>query len=151
MTPAELFLPRLERVHELSSGKAGERRWQFSCPGPNHVNGDKHPSAVATETSEGTLLFYCAASCTFYEIVEGCGLKPADAFMTVGSDRKVIAEGFNLTYKEALSTLYHEATVVTIAATEAAKGTLSDTDLNRLYKARHRIEQTYLNTGLKPR
>jgi hypothetical protein len=149
MNPIDLVEPLLTNARQTTTGKNGEKRWQFSCSGPNHKNGDAHPSAVMSECEDGKLLFYCAGGCNFYDIINGFGLKPADAFPKGISDRVVIDNGVRLSYREALSILKTEVWVVLIAATTIQSAPLSQSDLARLYEAIKRIRNTIALSGLK--
>lgn len=149
MKPVDLVEPLLTNARQITTGKRGEKRWQFSCLGPNHKNGDAHPSAVMSEAEDGTLLFYCAAGCSFYEIVDGLGIKPAEAFPRGTSDRVVIDNGVRLSYREALSILSTEMWVVLIAATTIQPNSLPRADLERLYEAVKRIRHTIALAGMK--
>ena len=149
MKPVDFVLPKLSKCREISIGHGGECRWQFSCPGPNHKHGDRNPSAVMSETTEGVLLFFCAAGCDFYRIMEGLGLKPSDAFPSGSTNRVQALEGFRINYKEALQTTYHEAMILVCAASDAVNGNLTPADADRITLAAGRILRAYKQSGLK--
>jgi hypothetical protein len=53
----------------------------FSCPGPNHANGDRNPSGSLTDDpARGSAGIYCHAGCPAEDIATGLGLDLRDLF-----------------------------------------------------------------------
>lgn len=66
------ILDRLQKVKQIKA-KDG-LSWQALCP----AHGDKKPSLVVTETSEGKILLKCWTGCSTTEILNSIGLTLAD-------------------------------------------------------------------------
>jgi hypothetical protein len=113
-SPADHILPRLDIVRELPSHKHAARHL-FRCPGPLHEHGDRNPSAIATETHEGAILFWCNAGCDPRDIASGAGLELRDCFPRKVTDRTVAYQKPRISYKDALLVLRHEAWVLWLA------------------------------------
>jgi putative DNA primase/helicase len=70
----ETVLSKLAKVRQAPGG------FSASCPGPNHVNGDRHPSLSVSEGDDGRVLLHCHAGCPVDEITAAVGLSTRDLF-----------------------------------------------------------------------
>jgi hypothetical protein len=147
--PADLVLPRLDRTHELSSSKHA-RRWLASCPGPNHKNGDAHPSLIVSETHEGDVLFYCHVSCDWRDICDALGVAPRDLFVRRTTDRTLANEIPKISARDALLLISFESMVVLITSDRLMSGTLTAEERARAVLARDRISRAMELAGVRP-
>jgi len=69
------FLNRLANVRDVGADK-----WEASCPGPNHGNGDRRPSLSIGIGSDDRLLLNCHGGCSAADIVARMGLEMKDLF-----------------------------------------------------------------------
>lgn len=84
MTPAEIFISRLNGVKTLPAGPwAG--RWLACCP----AHDDKTPSLNIAEHPDSRLLIHCYAGCAPLDIVESVGLDLKDLFPFEGSFKPI--------------------------------------------------------------
>ena len=139
MTPADNVLPKLEAVRDFGHGRGVAR-----CP----AHDDKNPSLAWTVREDGTLLLYCRAGCTTYDVVDAIGLKLRDLFAGGHIDRRQLEH--RIDYKQALAILPLEATVITLAADHVVRGVpLTHDDLARVQIAANRIRDTVQATRMR--
>lgn len=111
-----------------------------SCPGALHEHGDRHPSLMIYETSDGTLLITCKAGCTYQEVMQGAGLEASDLYPDKDPGRRrPIPLARRWDYRALLQQLRFEAEIVENAATKIRRHRLTDDDEQRLQTALLRI------------
>lgn len=138
MSAAEKLLERLERVRQT-----GADQWIASCPGPNHENGDRHPS-LSIKECDGKVLLYCFSQCDKEAILSAIGLELKDLF-----DEPLTHHGKPLSKwkrkrhsqaMDALKALSHETYIVEAATHQLMAGTpVTGDDGKRLWQAIGRI------------
>jgi hypothetical protein len=142
-TPAELFLPRLNRVKHI-----GKNHGICSCPGPNHAHGDRHPSMTWRINDENALLLFCNVGCSIYEIVAAVGLEVSDLFPRRQHHGKPSRPYFPAA--DVLAALSHEAIVIaSCGRTILNKAPFTESDQERLVLAVHRVEAAITAGGLR--
>jgi hypothetical protein len=75
MTPADVFLSRLDGPKPLAAGRWAAR-WVARCP----AHADKDPSLYVAEAPDSRLLVHCHAGCPTLDIVQAVGLDLKDLF-----------------------------------------------------------------------
>jgi hypothetical protein len=128
MTPADKFLPRLDRVRER-----GKFQWTAICP----AHEDKSPSLSIRVAEDGRLLLICFAGCSAAEIVAAVGLELSDLFPDdpnrdpAFKPRKPRLDGWTV-----ISLLQHRLSMIYIAADDMIGGKpISEDDLKDLREA----------------
>lgn len=132
-SPADLLLPRLEKVQERGPGS-----WVACCP----AHEDKSPSLSIRETADGTLLIKCFSGCSIEAITTAAGLLvrnlfPHDDRDDYGPRRKVKAPPFP--WRDAIRTLKEDLSAISIGAALCAGEDLPEEDCMRLALAASRI------------
>jgi len=139
MTAATL-LQRLDRVRETGPG-----RWIACCP----AHSDKSPSLSIRELEDGRVLLHDFAGCSALEILDAVGLD----WSALHPPREIHTphrrKAAPIPYADALRCIGGESWVVLVAAANIERGdTLSNTDLQRLTTAVHRITEACRVTGV---
>jgi hypothetical protein len=147
--PAELVRARLRLAREYRPVK-GRERWSFHCPGPNHEHGDRNPSGILTVTDDGHCLLWCAAHCDPRDIASGAGFELRDCFPRRAVDRVSAYRKPDLSPREALMALRHEAFVILVAASDIRqRSEVADEALVRLGIAADRISKACELAGVR--
>lgn len=115
--------------------KTGRGQWIACCP----AHQDKSPSLSIRELDDGKILLHCFAECGIGEILSALSLSIEDLFPERLGDSNPYRSPFNA--KDVLAAILHEATIVSICASELTKHPLSNEDRNRLFKAVARINK----------
>ena len=132
MSPIDQILSRLVNVRQRQ-----DAQWLAICP--SHE--DKKPSLSIRETSEGSVLLHCFASCKTQDVLESIGLDPSSLFPPRDlSGREPKRTPRLLTASQALELLGTEAMVVAVTAGNLSKGiSLLPHDLKRCQISATRI------------
>lgn len=135
----ETLLSRLDHVKQT-----GPDRWRARCPGPNHAQGDRHPSLNICETPDGRVLMTCPVCQDTPAILAALGLAFSDLFPPRPiTDSRVKPERRPFPALDVLKSLAFEATVVLCAAhdlLEAGDLVLGAEGFDRLRLAHDRIQ-----------
>ena len=129
-SPAELLLPRLDRVEAR-----GEGRWLACCP----AHDDRHPSLTITEKADGMVLVKCWSGCGFQEIVDAVGLEQKDLFPRDEDERSPLPRHKRFPAVDILAAIEHEILIVGQAANAIAERPITDDERDRLNTAASRI------------
>ena len=128
VTPLETLLSR------TSSSKYTNGEYRCSCPGPLHTRGDRNPSLSAKECEDGSIVLYCFAGCSTYEVVSAIGLTMKDLYPQ--TRRPAVGPNYKFLYES----IKDELIVLAIAASQIEMGKeLSEEDLSRLKKTAMRL------------
>ena len=133
-SPIDRMLHRLEKVKSTGPGK-----WQALCP----AHDDKRPSLSIKEADDHKVLLKCWSGCGAAEIVNALGLSLADLFP--GDRRSLKDHGTSpmrrpFDYRDALTGIAHEATVIRLIASAINSGQEMDVEsLTRLAQAEERV------------
>jgi hypothetical protein len=136
-TPADLLLPRLDKVQETAPGQ-----WIACCP----AHDDRSPSLSIRQTDD-RLLIYCHAACPASDVTAAVGLTLADLFdRPLEHQRRPMRQRERQRHgqaAEALRAIRHESLIVLVAAHRLAGGYgIDGDDLERLHTAHQRILAT---------
>lgn len=134
----DVLLGRLDGVRKYKGG------WIARCP----AHADHSPSLSIACGDNGTVLLYCFAMCSTYDVVTALGMSLADLFPEQNHDSssaggKVLKGDFAgvARWKAGLGVIGREAMVIQAAATMLSREEpLSPQDRSRLLLAVHRIE-----------
>jgi hypothetical protein len=138
----------LDLIARLPGAKAtGTNRWMAPCPGPNHNNGDRHPSLSVRLIEGDRWLLYCFAGCTAFDVCTALNLKFGDLFHDRIAKREYVnGKDHNgnpvprIRASEFLEPAAHEAFVVAlIAADIIAKKEIDQDTWKRLAAAYRRL------------
>ena len=128
------FLSRLEKVKR--TGKAF--RWMACCP----AHDDKRPSLSVSLTNDGRILAHCYSGCSISEVVGAVGLTILDLMPETRPEGVYKRERFPA--MDVLKALQFHATVVAVAAIDAANGkTFSAEDKDTLLASAAAIHEAY--------
>ena len=127
----------LERLlNSLSKVKGRKGSWTAACP----AHDDKSPSLAVRQVEDGRILLHCFGGCSVHDVLGAVGLDMADLFPDNGENKKGVKPAFYAT--DLLRVIAFESLVVSIGASDMSKGKqLSETDLQRMQKAAHRIQE----------
>jgi hypothetical protein len=122
----------LDRV--VGCRSTGEGKWIAQCP----AHEDKSPSLSIREKDDGRVLINCFAGCGAGDVLDAIGLCMADLFeKPLAHHLPPIRGGFSA--RELLELNAHEATVVTLLASDMRSRPLTADELTRLAKAAERL------------
>ena len=139
LSPADLFLSRLDRVTSQGDG-----RWKACCPAHN----DHSPSMSIRENPDGSVLVHCFCGCGFQEIVDAVGLQASDLFPPRPESRGSIRASQRWVPRDVLETVANEALVAMIAANTVARGeSLGEKDVERTALAASRLRAAAREVG----
>lgn len=129
------------RIRNFKRSGGDPNQYVASCPGPLHEHGDRHPSLMVYETSDGTLLINCKAGCSHVEILHSIGLEAKDLYpdTDTGHRRPPIHPARRWDYRALIQQLRFEAELVVEAANKVRRHRLTDDDEQRLEVAVNRI------------
>lgn len=124
-TPAEILIPKLEKVRKRGSGS-----WMACCP----AHEDKRPSLSVRSFQDGSISVKCFAGCSTADVLAAVGLNPSDLFPRQHND---YAPGYSQRpgppWKDLITYLREDLQVVQIGAARLAAGDeLTKSDLDRL-------------------
>lgn len=140
--PIDAVLSRLDKVKSTGPGK-----WSALCP----AHDDKRPSLSIKLADDGKVLLHCWSGCGASEIVGALGLSLADLFP--GDRHSLNDHGTGPTrrpfdYKDALTGIRNEATLVVLGASAINRGDeLAAEVLDRLVLAEGRIDDALRAAG----
>ena len=135
----ETLLARLDGVK-----RTGEGRWVARCP----AHEDRSPSLSVRELPDGRLLVHDFGGCSTLDVLAAIGLSLQDLFPERLGD--FTRERAPFPAHDVLRALGHEALVVLVAASTAAKGGPLDMDsLDRLALAVRRIREAVDLAGVR--
>ena len=130
----ETLLSRLDGVKETGHGKYVAR-----CP----AHEDRSPSLAIKDEEDGRVLLHCFAGCETEDVLNAIGL----TFSDVMPERIETSHSYKprrwLNARDALSSLDHEALVVSVIAADfLRRKAIDDETWDRLASATHRINKT---------
>ena len=128
LSPLESFLSR------VTSSKYTNGEYRCSCPGPLHSRGDRNPSLSVKQCEDGSIVLYCFAGCSAYDVVSAVGLTMKDLYPQ--TRRPAVGPNYKFLYES----IKDELIVLAIAASQIEMGKeLSAEDLSRLKKTAMRL------------
>lgn len=140
MSPAEMFLSRVEGVR-----KTGPGRWIFKVP----TRKDKRPSGSLRELEDGRILIHDFAGDSVVDILAAVGLGLTDLFPDRPTDNGIKGERRPFPTADVLRCVSFEALVAAAAATSMAAGNrLTSADRKRLMLAAERLSAATAEAGL---
>lgn len=126
----EDFLARLDGVRARGHGQ-----WFAKCP----AHDDRSPSLSIKETEDGVTLVRCFAGCTAQQVADSVGLSLRDLFPDT---KEYLGKKPRWNYRDLLSLLGHETTLIALAASTLSRGEkLSNDDFQAVFEAAARIEK----------
>ena len=136
---AEILLARLDGVK-----RTGEGRWVARCP----AHEDRSPSLSVRELPDGRVLLHDFGGCSVQDVLVAIGMTMRDLHPERLGDFK--RERAPFPAQDVLRAIAHEALVVLVAASTAAKGGSLDVDtLARLTLAVRRIREAADLAGVR--
>jgi hypothetical protein len=130
MTPAENFLPRLQRVKRTGPG-----RWIASSP----TREDRHPSLAIRELDDGRLLVHDFGGDDVSQVLAAVGLDLTDLYPdSRESMTKPVRRPFNAS--DVLALMAFEASVAVVVCSDVLRNrAVSENDFDRLLEAARRL------------
>ena len=136
---ADTLLSHLEGVKRTGPG-----RWLARCP----AHPDRHPSLAIRELHDGRVLVHDFAGCTVESVLSAAGLTFADLYPPRAIAHACKPERRPFSAADVLRAIAFEATLVSIAATDLARGSsLTEHDRARLRVAHSRISAAMEESG----
>jgi hypothetical protein len=128
----EEFIGRLQKVRRTS-----DQSWTACCP----AHEDKSPSMAVREMPDGRILIHCFAECATEDILAAVGMTFKDIMPEALQEMRYRPIRKPFPAADVLEMLRTEILIVKIAAIDTIHGkTISPGDMERLCKARERIE-----------
>ena len=131
---AELILSRCDKVRETGDGK-----YIACCP----AHEDRSPSLAIKDEADGRVLLHCFAGCGTEDVLNAIGLTFSDVMPERVEPNHSYKPKRWLNARDALSSLDHEALVVSIIGADFLRRKSIDNETwDRLASATNRINKT---------